>query len=66
MAGSAKRVPFVDGVEVAGAAQGAGGVNGATRGAGGVDMAARGAGRVDGATRGEREIGFNLFLLKGN
>jgi hypothetical protein len=47
MAGSAKRVPLVDG-----AAWGAGGVNGATRGMRSVDMAACGTGRVDGAACG--------------
>jgi hypothetical protein len=41
MAGSAKRVPFVDGVEVVGAAQGAGGVDVSARGTGGGDAGRR-------------------------
>jgi hypothetical protein len=45
MAGSAKRVPLIEGAEVVG-------VGGAARGAGGIGGVARGASRVDGATRG--------------
>jgi hypothetical protein len=66
MAGSAKRVPLVEGAGVTGvvrgtgwvgvAARGAGGVGVAARDAGGVSVAARGAGGIDGAARGADEV----------